>query len=89
MRNGKAIAIMPPRLKERHPDAGATIDEEWKGDRYNAAEDEECGGVRHAALGALHADEILSAEQVINAIDEINDSGNGVTPLQGVLSRSG
>ena len=70
-------------VKERHADAGAAIDEEWKGDRYNAAEDEKGGGVRHAALGALHAGEVLGAEQVIDAVNEIDDSGNGVALLQG------
>ena len=76
-------------LQERNADAGAAVDEDGKSDRYNCTKDEKDPGTGHGALGALHAGEVLGTEQVIDAVDEINNGGNIVACLKAVPFRCG
>ena len=71
-------------LQEGDADAGAAVDEDGKGDRYNSTENEKNLRIGHGALGTLHAGQVLGAEQVVDAVNEINDGGDGVAGLKTV-----
>ena len=74
-------------LQERDADAGAAVDEEGKGDRYNCTKNEKYPGIGHGAFSALHTGQVLGTEQVIDAVDEINNRGNIVACLKRVPQR--